>query len=710
MLRAIMLSLALCLPWQVAAQDGRATLVADQIGFVSGTQTLEAAGNVEILQDGIKLSASSVRYDGANDLLSIEGPLYITEPDGTVISAEFAELSGDLQEGVLEQARLVFNEQLQLASVELRRSEGRYTQLYKTTVSSCTICADNPTPLWEIRARRVIHDAEERQLYFDQASLRVAGVPVFYTPYLRLPDPSVDRATGFLIPELRSNEELGVGLRVPYFFVLNDHADLTLTPWLTDQGARTLEGRYRQKFRYGEIELNGAVTDDNLTDQNLRSYLFADGTFALPRGFSGKFDVELTSDAGYLLLYDYSDKDRLDSAIGVERANRDEYIGAELVHFKSLREGDDNRSIPTIVGDASIIRRYDLPRVGGLLTTSLEASGLFRRSSFDPTETGLARDVGRLSAVGNWRRDWVLRNGMVLAAETELRADVYRVRQETREEFGDTTEVTPYAALEWRWPMLRRQGRVSHLLEPVAQFVWARENDRDVVNEDSLIVEFDEANLFRFSRFPGVDVQEDGRRLNLGLTYTRDDPNGWSLGVTVGRVIRETNLEQFSQSSGLQGSSSDWLVAAQLKIGEDVNLLNRSIFDDGLSLARNEMRLDWRTEDYGLSSTFVWLESDVTEGRLENTSELSIDGDYRLTPYWTISSDLRYDFVNDDTIGAGIGLTWENECAKVDFSVSRRFTSSTSVEPATDLNLSVQLAGFGGGARQNSRFTRRCNG
>ena len=57
-----------------------------------------------------------------------------------------------------------------IAATEIERTDGRYTQLYQGVASSCEVCADNPVPLWEIRARRVIHDQEERQLYFDGAS------------------------------------------------------------------------------------------------------------------------------------------------------------------------------------------------------------------------------------------------------------------------------------------------------------------------------------------------------------------------------------------------------------------------------------------------------------------------------------------------------------------------------------------------------------
>lgn len=709
-MRALILAMILCfLSLPARAQDNIAALVADRVG-VSGNQ-LQATGNVEISHSGTTLRAQQVTYNKAADTLSVSGPIYILQEDGTAISADFAQLSGDLKTGLLQSARLVFAEQLQIAAAEINQVEGRYTQFYKTVASSCKICADNPTPLWEIRAQKITHDDEERQLYFDKASLRVLGVPIFYTPYLRLPDPSVERASGFLLPELRTNGDLGVGLRTPYFFTLGDHADITLTPWFTSKGSETLETRYRRKFEFAEVEINAAITEDNLTDESLRGYLFADGTFTLPRGFKGKFDVEITSDPGYLLLYGYSEKDRLDSAISVERASRDELIWGEFIHYRSLRALESNRTTPTIVGDAVYTRRFVPDHLGGTATLSAELNGYVRTSRNDPSNSGLARDVARISAIANWRRDWVQTNGMILTAAAEVRADAYKVVQDNRLTFDDTTEVTPYAMLEWRWPMLRRNGAVTHLIEPVAQVVWASDSEKGVVNEDSLLVEFDEVNLFEFSRFPGVDARERGRRINLGVTYTRTDPTGWDLALTLGRVIRERDLGQFSTSTGLQGKSSDWLLAAQLSVGENVDILNRAVFDDSFSIARNETRLGWSNEKLSLASSFVWLEADTVEGRPLDTSEFSFDGSLRVARHWTLLSDLRYDFVEDRTTEAGFGLRYQNECARVDLSVSRRFTSSTNVTPTTDLSLSVQLAGFG--ARKSSGgpgFTRQCNG
>ncbi|MEM7470948.1 MAG: LPS assembly protein LptD [Pseudomonadota bacterium] len=698
-----------CLPLWAQTSTSPASLVADQVTFDPSGQRLIADGNVEILQNGVRLRASSVTYDGKTDSLRVGGPLYLIDGDDITIVAAFAELSGDLQSGVLAQARAVFTQQLQIAANEIRRTDGRFTQFYKTVASSCQICEDNPVPLWEIRSERITHDQKERQLYFDNASFRVLDIPVFYWPYLRLPDPTVERATGFLLPSLRSNGDIGVGIKTPYFITLGDHADLTLTPWVTTGGSTTLEGRYRQKFRYGSIELNGAVTnDDQVSNANARSYLFADGRFALPRDYELAFDLELVSDPGYLLLYDYSDKDRLDSAITISRARADEYTGFEFIHYKSLREGDDNRVLPTLVGDAIYARRFAPSMAGGIAKLQLEASGLFRRS--DLATNGVGRDAARLSAVVDWRRDWVWRNGMIFAGSTSVRADWYSISQDDRPEFNDTTEVTPYVAAEWRWPMLRQGSGATHLLEPTVQLVWSKESARNVANEDSLLMEFDEANLFSYSRFPGVDAQERGARANIGLSYTRDDVDGWSLGLTVGRVLRETDLGQFTPSSGLQGKDSDWLAAAQLKVGTQFTLTNRALFEDDFSFSRNEMRMSWATDQFNLGSTYVWLEADSAEGRPLDISEFAVDGDYRLNRHWTLSSDLRYDFVEDRTSRAGLGVSYQNECARFDLSLSRRFTSSTNVTPTTDVSLSVQLAGFGAKGIGGAGFARSCNG
>ncbi len=699
------LSLALAAPAGGQQPGPPATLIADRIDFDRASEVIRAEGGVEIFYEGVRLRAGSILYDRQADRLEVAGPITLTEPDGrAVVFAEFAELSADLRDGILRSARLVLNEQLQIAATEIERSGGRYTQLYQGVASSCEICADNPVPLWEIRAQRVIHDRLEQQLYFDNATFRVMGVPVAWLPRMRLPDPTLERSTGLLAPSLRVNDETGSHLRLPYFITLGQHADLTVTPWIGVGPSDTIELRYRQAFRNGDLNVNGALSWDDLTDDRRRGYIFADGQFDIGRDFTLSFALQGVSDRGYLTTYGFPDTDLLQSFVRTSRASRDEYIEVGADIFQSLRDRDNNATLPTRVVNAGITRRFVPDRLGGIATAELEAFAYHRLSDSDGPD---GRDVARLSGSLDWRRDWVLQNGLLFAFETALHADIYNTSQGA-ELSGTETRLAPFVGVELRYPLARSSaGGVTHLLEPVVQLAWSEVSGGAVPVEDSLIVEFDEANLFSLDRFPGEDQRETGLRANIGLGYTRTDPLGWSLGIAAGLVLRETDEGQFTPGSGLDGMTSDVLVAAHFSHGENWRIVNRALFDPGLAFTSNELSLTWMGDRHAVETTYTFLEADMSEDRPIDTAEWALDAEYLLDDGWLASADWRYDFVEDNTTRAGLAVSYTNECVDMEFSVSRRFTTSTTVDPATEFGLTVSLNGFGA-QRSGRSHARSC--
>ncbi len=694
--------LAMLMPLAAVGQQSAATLIADEV-VVDGNSRLRATGNVEVFFKGTTLQATSIVYDRQSDALTIAGPLTVRRPDGSFLLADSAALSADLENGILRSARLVLDRQLQLAAAEIHRIDGRYSVLGKTVASSCTICPGSPVPLWRIRARRIIHDELERQLYFENARLEVVGVPVFYLPRLRLPDPTLKRANGFLTPSLRVNDKLGTGLKLPHFFTLGRHADVTVTPYVTTGGSRTVELRFRRAFRNGRITLKGALTRDDLRPGETRRYLFADGQFDLPRGFDLTFGIKSVSDPAYLLDYNYSDADRLPSTVDISRTRRDAYIHAGLRHVNSLRASETNATLPATIGSASWQRRFEMPVLGGTAESRLELFGFRRSSGLDVT----GRDAARASARLDWRRDWTTSQGLLLAAQGRLALDYY-VTDDDSTATTPETRATPFGAIEMRWPLVRAgTDGATHVLEPMAQLVWSPVDDTTITNEDSLSVDFDEGNLFSLNRFPGADRQEQGLRANLGIGWTRHDPTGWSLGVTVGRILRDSNPGQFGTGTGLGGYNSDWLASMHLATAGNLRLANRAVFDDEFNFTRDELRLDWSTERLGLTSSFIWQQANPLENRPSDSAEWLMDTSYRFRPNWTGEANWRYDFVSGSAAEAGVGLVYRNECVEMNVSLSRRFTSSTSVTPTTNFGLTIALTGFGT-APGESAYRRSC--
>lgn len=708
MAMALVLMLACTTPG--LAQD-RATLVADRI-YISGNDRLVAEGTVEALYKGARLRAARMVYDQKTDRLDIEGPITLTDASGSTMIADSALLSSDLREGVLQSARVVLDGQLQIAANELARVSGRFTRMSKVVASSCQVCAGNPTPLWEIRARRVVHDQQERQLYFDNAQFRIAGVPVFYIPHLRMPDPTLDRATGFLVPSVRSTSALGVGLKMPYFFAIGDSRDLTLTPYVTTKDGRSLAGRYRQAFATGEIQFDGSLSHDRIRPDGTRGYLFGTGTFELPRDFRLSFGIELVSDPSYLLDYGITDKDRLLSGFSIERTRRNETFFAGLGNYNSLRTGEDNSVLPTLITDMTFHRRFRPEILGGQGGFTLQTHSHRRASTlaFDANGDGVAdgRDMARLTARADWRRNWIGEGGLVVSGLLAATADVYAIGQDAAYP-GSVTRVTPVTAVELRWPWMRsgKAGGATQIIEPIVQLVWAPDRNTNVPNEDSLLVELDEGNLFSLSRFPGADAVERGFRANVGVNWTRYDPDGWSFGVTAGRVLRTEDLGQFSDGSGLAGKMSDWIIASQITRGDRLSLTDRALFDDRFEFTKNELRVAYADPRLQAGASYIWMVADPTESRPEATSELAFDAGWEVRPGWRAMAEGRYDFTAERATRAGLGLGYSNECVTLDLSLSRRFTSSTSVQPTTDVDLSVVLNGFGTG-KDGRSYRRAC--
>lgn len=690
MVRGLLFSLVLLFaPFALSAQE-LATLVADTIS-VDPAGRVTATGNVEVFYQGQKLRAQEVSYTRDGDQLTFKGPIVVTDTDGSVFTADAAQLDRDLRNGVLTSARLVLDQQLQIAATEIARVGDRYTRLDRAVASACQVCASNPTPLWEIRASRVIHDSEERQLYFEDAQVRIAGVPIFYLPRLRLPDPSLSRTTGILIPRFRQTTDLGTGIKLPYFIALGDHADLTVTPYFSSE-TKTIEYQYRQLFRQGELSFAGAVSDDNL--EGGRGYFFGQARYQLPRGFIVKGQLEFVSDPGYLFTYDYSDKDRLTNELTITRVRSKDLFRAGITEYRTLR--DSEIAIRDTLPDRFLEMSYrrDIPQLafGGRTDLSLDATSVIRPSSSDI----IGRDVNRIGIALDWERTWLMREGIVGSAELGAQFDTYNIGQDST--FAtNSTRFVPRVAAELRWPHSRRtQNGGTEVIEPILRIDISDTSGASVPLEDSTVVEFDEANLFSASRYSGKDGVEDGTRIAAGLSWRRSDPRGWLADLTFGRVVNLDGDLGFSEGTGLTGDQSEWLVAARIGMGDELSLVSRLMFDEAIKFTLTETRIDWQADRFGVSSSYIFAEPEPAEGRTDRLSEWSFDGRYDLTQSWTAKTNWRYDFTANKATRAGIGLGYQNECVDVELSLSRRFATSTSIDPTTDFGFRVSLNGVGG--------------
>ncbi len=694
-------------PMAVLAQEaapertGPISLIADSVKFDPKTQVLVATGNVQVFRGTQVLATDRVIYDQRNKRLSVPGPLTLTNGEDVVTRAASAELDTDLENGLIQGAEILIQQQLQLVSSQMHRQNGKFKVLDKVVATSCYVCEKNKTPFWQIRARRVVHDEEARRLYFENATLDFLGVPIFYAPNLRVPDPSVRRATGFLVPKFSNSNTLGYGVEVPYYWTLGDHADLTLTTRAFTKGSFLLNPQYRREVKRGRFEIDAHFTlADTLTDNNTRSSLSANGLFQLEREVELEFGVEVASDDAFRDDYGIGieDQDRLTSFITLRRTRKNSFIGVSTRYIQSLRANEIDQEIPLVLPEIYARKTWADPWLGGKIGLSAQAVSLLREGDSEFSRVGFGAD---------WQKDWTLRNGLIVGAYGGFQANSYYTQNVTGVPDGTVSELVPTAAVDLRWPLSRQNGRVTHLIEPRIQIVWSPDDARRNANEDSVQVEFEETNLFSINRFPGFDATERGLRANVGVSYTRYDPLGWTYGLTLGRVLRAEDLNQFGTGTGLDGTNSDYVSAINVSFADKFDFVNRTLFDDDFTVGKNEMQLSMDLNRISAQASYVWLEQDVVAGASDRTHEASIGLQYRYNDYWTYSGKWRQNLETGSSTSGEFGIRYENECVAVNLSYSLQFEGSGIVRPTREFGLTVELAGLGN-KKRNKKYAHRC--
>ena len=683
-------------------------LIADQIE-INSDGVLVASGSVTVWQGDTKITANKISYEGTINSLEITGPIRLTDGTGTVILADQAALSQDLSQGLIKSARIILNKQVQIAAAQISRVNSRYTQAYKVAATSCYVCAGK-TPLWQIRAQRIVHDKLEKQLHFDNAQLRIMDLPVLFFPYLRLPDPSLKRASGFLVPQLMTSTTVGTAIRTPYFFKLGDHKDFTLTPILSSR-TNTLGFRYREAFQTGKLSLEGAVSRDNLSTDRNRGYLFGTANYELDKDYKLDVQVQTVSDPSYFYEYDVAKIDRLETKISFNRTKRYENSELRFSNYHSLRDSDSNATQPTLVAEGIYQQRIVPSSIGGVLDLESSFLASYRYSDIDSDGDADGYvdgyDTARLSLVANWKRNYSFQNGAIVDVESQVETSQYVVRQHKNVD-PNITRISTAAAVGLRWPLSRRlkDGGMQRI-EPHVQLVGMNSHSEKIPNQDSTRVEFDEGNLYRLNRGPGFDQIETGARINIGISGYNHYETKTKIGWEVGRVYRGNGFEKFSKASGLSGSVSDWLVAGAIETPSGIELVARALLKDLGYIKKAEARMAWKNPTHKIAATYVGLSADTLEGRATPLSSLALNWQYSFAPDWQSASDFQFNATNGKLSKLNFGLKYANECVDVNFSASRHFSTSTTFSNKTEFGLSVELSGFSSGVRKAPK-SRQC--
>ena len=673
-------------------KESNSILLADSIEL-DAQGNLIAQGNVDIVYKEQRLKAPKVVYIKDKNILIMDMGATLTDENGSSFIAETAELDQQLLNGIINGANLVLKQQIQMRADILERENGFNTNLTNVKATACFSC-DNPIPIWQIRAKSGNHDIERQQLIFQNAHIRVFDIPVFYVPYLRLPEPRVKRMRGFLVPRTKQNSLLGFGLELPYFLPMGQDRDITISP-LISQETKTLKLNYRQAFDEGRIVANLAASKDTVFSEKLRGRFQSNGDFNLPNDYRLYYDFTIVSDNSYISDYDYPPLDRIASRISVNKTQKLQHQEANLVYYHSLF--DDYGVLPAIINFNHYDKYIKVPTLQGDFRVSTILHNNFRSSQ----KNIYGRDIRRLNTSLGWSNSYKTNQGIRIELGSQIRFDSYLTRQDTRFKNEENT-VSADGLITVGWPMIRHDIlQHQDILEPVLQFAISKQEDLRLPLEESTYSELDEGNLISLSRFPARDRFEKDARGAIGLKWLRKFKSGSKLDISLGQVFRQSEEEDFNTGSGLNSKVSDYLLSAKYMAQKGFSIAGRTLLDPNISPNRIEALATYAWDRVTLSTGFSFLPKSISQERKNDISELRLATIYQFDDVWRYTTGVRYDLSNDRTAEVSIGILFDNECTNVAFTAKRRFSNSGSSSSVTSWDLTTSLKGFSTGGNRS---------
>jgi len=734
-------------------------LEADELINDESMRMLTAQGGVEGRYQDRTLRADNVLYNLDTGVVIATGNVVLIDATGSVQYADKLELSDELEAGTAANFTARTATGGITAARFVTRNEKEEIELYNAYYTACKICneADDTAkkPSWRLKARRVRQDKDSRTIRYNDAVFELLGIPVFYTPYLSHPDPSAERATGFLAPFGGFSGNRGLELETPYYLAIDDYTELTLTPRFFSKVNPLLEYGFTRNFNTGRIDVNGSLTYASVFDRNgnafddpslfannaegaplgrrVRSHFDASGEFNPNETWAYGFGIQLTTDDNFLQRYDISE--RFNQPGLIERESRRNVSQAYLVG-----QDDDFRFSITAAGFQDLRSRV----------TENDATGLFQVFNFDDSTlpiiapkieaekyftdpvlggrakaygdfTALTREVGtdylRATAGIDYAKSVILPGGIEAKGFANARFDQFDIEIEDGEDGIQGNDVSFSRQLgqigtDIRYPFVKQSGGVTWILEPRAQATYSfgdgeLENFNNIdangdpisLFQDGVAVDFDQALFWQSNKSTGFDFWQEGFRADIGAAIGADWGPSRNAELFIGQSYATNTEGDFAIGSGLENDKSDIVALFNANLSPKIETNARVRFDeDSGSLRRVDANLDYRGDRVGFGARYFRLDSavnDLVQTPLAPLQEISGTAYAQITDKWRASYRASYDIDANTLRRQTLGLGYRDDCTRIELFFTRNSFDNDAIRDTTSFGIRFSLLTLG---------------
>ena len=561
-------------------------IYADQILYYRNKNLIITKKNSKYIDGENILTANTFTYNANNKIIEARGNVVLKDKEDNKFFFDSFKYNENTQIGYGNEIEANISDGSFLSSKKIiLNKKNNITNLNDAKFTTCSNAKNDKNefcPSWSLNSKKIIHDKNKKKVTHKNAVLKLKKIPVFYSPYISHPDPSVKRQSGFLPPMAKTLTNIGRTIQIPYFWAINDDKDLTLTPTYYSNEYDLLRSSYRQVFKNGSLIIENGYSKGykNLNKtgrtKGARNYLFANYSGDIPSVLfyenQIEFKLQRVSQQNFLRVNKINTKlfkndiRSLENSIQISGNDSNKRFSTKIGIFENL-DISDNSKYTYYLPDGVFSLNKKFANFNSNFNTLFQGKKFLKnQKQFKIRNNILLNSKGMVFK----------NNGISSVAKLSLyNNNIYNDNVTNQK---DNTNVDNYFtfALDNTLPFAKFSKNSYQTLTPRVFLKYTSGKMLNAYDSEKLL---NFSDVFSMNRTNNLDTPEVGASIGHGFDYTfnKSKKNSNFTKVTtslgLGQVLRKDREKLMPNKSSLNNSSSDIVGYFKYSLnGDEVNL------------------------------------------------------------------------------------------------------------------------------------------
>ena len=482
-----------------------------------------------------------------------------------------------------------------------------------------------------------------------------------YVPYFFHPDPTVKRQSGFLIPTIINSSNYGSSVQIPYYNVISENKDLTISPRIFFDNSAIVQTEYRQANKSSNGIVDLSINKDS---SNTRTHLFSNYSGKFSNSSNIEINFQRVTGDNYLKMHDIKsplikNKTTLNNFIRIDDFNDDYQYEISFETFEDLSKSKSDRFeyiYPNYRYSKDLENSYFSN--GNL---NFESHGYQKQYNTNVYDGVLINDIN-FDSSPSYSKKGIKNNYQILFRNVNSKAS-------NSGNYNEDANSKLLSSLQFntKFPLYKKTPKSENYLTPLASLRLSPNNTKNIKDLDRPV---NYNSIFSLDRFGQNDLVEGGGSLTIGLEYSNRNKNNREIvNISLANVLRPSKNEDLPLNNSIGEKRSDIIGKFNFIPSDSFNLdyefsLDNNLNDSNLNLIRTNFSVN------NFITSFEFLEEDNLMGsksyvsnkttlNLDNNNSISFktnkDLDKNITEYY----NLIYEYKNDCLI-AGVEYNKSN--------------------------------------------------